>query len=269
MHVHLHDCFDRELFFNSILKNAVSYTHGHDQEENFAIAIFLAESKNSNNFEKFSKEARLSNTIGKCEIRQTDEECSLNIRAENGMNIYLISGRQIITSENIEVLALATSEKFDDGLPIKSLIDSITKAQAIPVIPWGFGKWTGKRGALVTQLIQSNDTMPFFLGDNGGRTAFLPYPAHFLLAKQKGFKILPGTDPLPFPSECKRVGSFGCIMQTELSKKFPAAHIKEFLFNSNSVIQTYGKLVTPYRFLLNQIRIQFKKSGQRSGKNNN
>ena len=42
-----------------------------------------------------------------------------------------------------------------------------------------------------------------FLGDNGGRSSMLPYPTQFNLAEANEMKILPGSDPLPFPQEAK------------------------------------------------------------------
>jgi hypothetical protein len=47
-------------------------------------------------------------------INRTSEENSLRI-SDGTNNIFLIAGHQIITSENLEVLALGTINRFQNG----------------------------------------------------------------------------------------------------------------------------------------------------------
>ena len=77
-------------------------------------------------------------------LQKTKENCSLLAKTEDGRKLILIAGRQMITKENLEFLALVTNEKFDNGKPIKDLIIEVLKAESIPVIPWGVGKWLVK-----------------------------------------------------------------------------------------------------------------------------
>ena len=62
----------------------------------------------------------------------------------------------------------------------------------------GFGKWIGRRGAVLQKLLATHNYPYLFLGDNSGRPSFWSKPHYFQLAKKQAIRILPDTDPLPF-----------------------------------------------------------------------
>ena len=78
-----------------------------------------------------------------------NEENSLLCIDSNDKKILFIAGRQIVTLEKIEVLALGLKENYSDNKSIEEVINYILSKNALPVIPWGVGKWIGKRGAIV------------------------------------------------------------------------------------------------------------------------
>ena len=75
-----------------------------------------------------------------------DEAESLTASSKSGQDLSIVAGRQIVTAENLEILALGFDAGLDDGLPIDEVILAVQAAGALCVLPWGFGKWTGKRG---------------------------------------------------------------------------------------------------------------------------
>jgi hypothetical protein len=184
------------------------------------------------------------------------EKCALLAKRDTGEVLYLIAGRQIVTSEGLEVLALATESLFDDGKSLVESLRNIREQDAIPVIPWAFGKWLGRRGKILSDILQAESGKELFLGDNGGRPVFWQHPEHFRQARSSGVCILPGSDPLPFKAEMTRVGSFGFIIKARTSTKYPAADIKKYVRNNPSDIHAYGRLEKPMRFLTNQIRLR-------------
>ena len=159
--------------------------------------------------------------------------------------------------EKLEVLALATETIFHDGKILLDTVSEVLEKGGIPVIPWGFGKWWGRRGEILTGFLNINSNQKFYLGDNGGRPAFYKIPFHFELGYKKNVKILNGSDPLPLPSQFKRVGNFGFVIKGVIDPKFPARSIKELLFNSAATIQNYGALENPIRFVKNQVLLKF------------
>jgi len=188
-----------------------------------------------------------------------EAECLKATRGER-QNIFIVAGRQITTSENLEVLALGTTKTFEDGRTLEKAIDQIDEYGAIAVIPWGVGKWLGKRGKLLTEFILKNHGSNLFLGDNGGRPLFWFSISQFKLAAEIGIKILRGTDPLPIRQEIQRPGNFGFMISERLNHAKPSFHLKQLLTDGNVNLINYGKLENPFRFFRNQSFLR-KKTG--------
>ncbi len=263
-HVHIYDCFDLEKFFDSAFANFKSEASRLGQEDAFIAILLLTETSKDNWFQRLtsyacSKVGIGNKTISGWKFHPTDENCSLRVLHGGGQSILLIAGRQIVTAEDLEVLALLTDRRFKDGAPLEGLIQAVGNSDGIPVVPWGFGKWTGRRGMILSNLLESSKASELFLGDNGGRAAFLPPPYHFKLAASKGIRVLPGSDPLPFHSESHRAGSFGFSLEGSISPDQPGRDFRQILLDPSTRPRAYGLLEKPYRFLRNQLAIQILK----------
>ncbi len=193
------------------------------------------------------------------EFYRTKEDVSLYAKAGDSKTLLLISGRQIQTSEGLEVLALGSSGQYKDGFQIEDLINNIIEHNEIPVLPWGVGKWLGRRGRIVTSLIESMNNCSLFLGDNSGRPVFWRQPRQFSIAKAKGISILPGSDPLPFPLHEAGLGNFGFTLDSDIDALEPCKSLKNILSNQKSNVCAYGKLEKTWRFFINQSRMQLAK----------
>ncbi len=260
-HVHLYDCFDLTKLLNSAWDNFQSFAEQQDYQDNFSTVLLLTEIGTQDCFNKFfvAPESQINQNIVQDEwtFHSTQEDLSLYASKQNRQGIFVIAGRQIVTAEKLEILALITNETFADGLPLEATIKSILAVGGIPVIPWGFGKWMGKRGKLLHDFLANSNFPMLFLGDNGGRPVFWQKPPHFQQAETKGLRILPGTDPLPLASEYYRPGSFGFALQGELSTEEPGKQLKQMLLDSTTNIQAYGSLENPWRFIRNQLAIRY------------
>jgi hypothetical protein len=263
-HVHIYDCFDLEKFFDSAYANFKSAAEQFDHSNKFTGILLLTETSVDNWFRHLSdyaegKNIPLIKKKYKWKIRHTSENNSLIVESEGSKKLLLIAGRQIATSEGLEILALSTVDNFKDGNPIKKLIADIKDKDGIPVIPWGFGKWLGRRGKILSDLMMEAEHNNFCLGDNGGRPKFLATPFHFKLAKKKGIRIFPGSDPLPFKAEYSRAGSYGFSIFESISFNYPWRDLKNILNKSELFINSYGSFENPFRFLHNQIAMQIRK----------
>jgi hypothetical protein len=265
-HVHIHGCFPLAGFFDAAHANferAARIQPGSRKtsHDGFIGVLMLTETARADCFKRLSARADGEDSgLGEWRLRQTEETGSVTAE-RHGQCLYIIAGRQIVTAESLEVLALGCEDFVPAGEPVRWVIDRVRSAGAIAVIPWGFGKWWGGRGKVVSGLLKDHERLGFFLGDNGGRTAFLGRPAHFEDARRDGIAILPGTDPLPFPAECGRAGSFGLVMHQPIDPARPAAEIKRLLTSTPLGMKPYGRLETPLRFIHNQIAMQFYKHG--------
>lgn len=251
-HVHFHKNYDVELFFNSIksnFQNNCPYESAHH-------IICLTESVNTN----FFKELILKNIkINNWFFKQTNNTNTILAKHKSGFELFIIAGRQIVTNENLEVLAIGMVNDFQDGQPIDLVISKVIAGGFIPIIPWGFGKWSGNRGEVVENIINRNKYHPLFLGDNGNRPPFIKLPLVFERAKEKNIFNLQGSDPLPFGNEEFRPGSFGVFIDASLNTDAPYESIFSILKNENVKINAYGELESYYKFFKHQIGMQIVK----------
>ena len=186
------------------------------------------------------------------------------MKRQGGAALVVIAGRQIATSEGLEVLALGTDEVFTDGLPLGDVVDQAREAGALPVIPWGLGKWWGKRGAILNRYLGSARGQEIFLGDSGGRPALWREPAQCALAHRSGIPILRGSDPLPMPSEAWRPGSYGFRFDASMEPDFPCRSVKAAVRARGFSPLPSGRGEKSHRFVRNQLRMQILKRGRRS-----
>lgn len=263
-HVHIHDCFDLEDFLDAALTNFRAESIRCGRRNAFTALLLLTESEQENWFDRLVHYARNGYTLAKVasrtwSFRRTAESCSLLAECNGAQAFYIVAGRQIVTAEGLEVLALITDRQFANGQVLAEVIESVKAAGAIPAIPWGWGKWMGKRGRLLKRVLEDSKHPGVFLGDNSGRPQFLPRPSHFSLAESRGIRILPGSDPLPFVSECSRAGSFGFSLEGAVPFGQPAGNLRRMLTGSDNNIRTYGQLESPLRFFRNQLAMQLEK----------
>jgi hypothetical protein len=258
-HVHIYECFDVSTLLDAAIANFQTEAARRGNGETFAGALLLTESRGYNWFSRLRAHAESAVQLGGWRFELTEEPSSLQARRGDGALLILIAGRQIATSEDLEVLALGTDTTFDDGLTLTETIEKVQRARGLPTIPWGAGKWLGTRGSLLTKVMEKSDSHELFLGDNSGRPVFWKRPFHFELATRRGIRILPGTDPLPFRSEQARAGSFGLAVRAGLDLNRPASDLKQILRNQSITMQSYGHLESVLRFVRHQVTIQLRK----------
>ena len=237
-HVHLHDCFELSDFLNAALANFQQHS-----SQPITGALLLAEVKD---VDAFSNRLKQSQSLASWTAQPTKEDCSVWFEHKEGHKILITAGRQIVTSEKIEVLALITHQKIQDGLSLEETLQQISAADALPVLPWGVGKWIGDRGQLVQQQLEASHKT-LFAGDNGGRPALWKLPDYFYQKPQ-----LPGSDPLPLESEVSRAGSYGFAIDAAIDSDKPGESLKQVLQQSASSMQTYGRSQPLLQFIKSQ-----------------
>ena len=162
---------------------------------------------------------------------------------------WLLRAAKLRRLERIEVLAVACIENIANGLTLDATIAAIQDAGAVPVLPWGVGKWLGERGRLVANAAARYSLL---LGDNAGRPFGWPRPALF-----QQYVVLPGTDPLWLKTEQERVGTYGFVLEGHFDSDRPAAGIVNALQNLTQSPPVFGNRVGPYGFLRQQLGLRF------------
>lgn len=131
-------------------------------------------------------------------VSPTEDGLALRIDLQP-VPLYLVAGRQIVTSERLELLCLTADLEIEDGIPIRHGVEKIIDAGAIPMVPWSPGKWMGKRGKILEVLLEEKRGV--YLGDTAIRPGRRWGQKHFSLVKEQGLPVLPGSDPLPAKGE--------------------------------------------------------------------
>lgn len=262
-HVHIHDAHPQTAVLDCACKNFLLAARSISAGDSFTGVLLLTETARASVFQRMWQSADTSRQTGTPEagwwFRHTDEPCSLWAHRGPDMRLLIVAGRQIVTAERLEVLAIGTSRFFPDGKPTDEVVRAVTASGALAVIPWGFGKWRGRRGRILSDLMKQFTGSDFFLGDNGGRPRLLPDPAQFTEARSRGFGILPGSDPLPFRAEFRRAGSFGFALPGVLSEEMPSTDLKRLILGGTRPIEPFGQLEGSVRFIRNQISMQIHK----------
>jgi hypothetical protein len=266
--VHIHACYDIDEFFDHAYRN-LSGALARPADTPSAFYLMLTETAGDHYFSALHRLARGADPalnvdgtdrpvhLRRWSVATTAEEESLVV-TQGGRRLILVAGRQVACKEGLEVLLLATTGSFQDRRSIREVL-SEGEALGVPrVVPWGAGKWFFRRARLVTELIQANRGPLFFLGDEGGRPAFWPYPRHFREAALLGVHDLPGTDPLPFPHDIEKVGRVGFRVAMEFDEATPARSLVSAL-RADTPFERFARLEPPGRFVRNQVAMQLRK----------
>lgn len=269
-HVHIHPCFRPEALLASAFRNFQVLA----QEINavrFAGFLLLTESAGTDVFSDLRAHCATDRTapVADFQIKRTGEAESLIVRDRSGTELYLVAGRQIVTAERLEVLALGCGSSFPDGCPIDQLLDRLTSAYApagssasaascrpLIVLPWGAGKWLGTRGRKMEQLV-AQAAWPLFLGDNGNRPFFWPLPALFKTAQGRGIRNLAGSDPLPLPGQERKAGGFGVRLSGAIDPMQPFTSLCALLQDPEVPLCPFGRSERLYPFVRQQMRMRF------------
>lgn len=256
-HVHFHNCFEPAAF--------LAAAHNNFQRQACALGVtewwgtlLMTESASADWFRGLA-EGRTEHTPSGWRVRPLSEPCSLALEGPGGAMLTVIAGRQIVTAERLEVLAIGMPRKIPDGTPLRDCMQVAACAGALRILPWGNGKWLGARGQLIRSLIEQAQAGEFFLGDNSGRLRFAPCPKEFLLGRKKGLWVLPGSDPLPFASESDKVGSYGFSLPMRPDQQNPYAWLRARLASDPQQIRPYGRRESVGRFVRNQLAMQIHK----------
>jgi len=296
-HVHIHGCFDSDRLFASARERALelggplllllSESDGDDYFERFLRdadrdAGVLASAgrgtaiesdsearseSDSDNARRTAIETRSTHDSAlSARIRRTAEPHSLIVDrvGEPGAKVYLVAGRQKVSVERIEVLALGLApgdplrSEPDGAISAERLVRRTLDAGAIAVLPWGFGKWIGPRGRTVAELAHGSGFCGhprFFLGDIAHRCWPWPMPRAF----RAGSRVLPGTDPLPLPGLEAGIARYGFCVEGGWDPERPVASLLDAL-SSEQRIESVGRRDSPWATLAQQLRYRIRRA---------
>ncbi len=220
--------------------------------------LFLCETEGQRAFDGLRRNAGSAveaRDDGHWTVASTSEIVSLVFNDKQARPIIVVRGQQIITSENLEVLAIGSENSISNGLSLGNTLDEARSANCQIILPWGVGKWFGARGKLVDGVIERLDYPGLHIGDNAGRPWFWPVP-RFRRAHSRGIKVLCGSDPLPFDGDECRMGEYVSVFDGAIDLETPWNSIVNLLDDADVIPETSGTLMGVRDFAMSQISLR-------------
>lgn len=250
-HAHWHPLFDPDALLKAAYQNLSRAACTLDAKRQFSAVLFVAGIET-----QMLPFGRKPSPSRYWHFRPTAEKNTLLAQAPEGHQIVLVLGHQVVSAEGIEVLGYTPHRNLSSGPVADQIVANILAADGIAIIPWGFGKWLGRRKSAVIRLVETWGNN-LSLGDNGGRSLFFSSPAIFESARQKGIRILPGSDPLPIVGESERVGTCGFCLEGMLDKNAPLGHIVQALRRPRHEVRRFARHAKPVEFIRKQAMLRW------------
>lgn len=267
-HVHYHDLFDVSVFLNSAARNFSHAAQLSDEVSACVLAVCAVDDRES------PLSLLADRVLGTdWSVTASDARVLVVSRAPEGNpaanasrcnQLVLIAGRQVVTRESLELLAIGTASSLRHGLPLQETMQQVEESSGVSVLPWGFGKWHFERGSVVRSLVSSaasgTQRSQVLLGDNGCRWQSLR-PRLLKFAEAASFSVIAGSDPLPLASHVSRAGSFGSVLDVNIDAtgQNVADSICQTLRELRTSPPTFGRCRSAFSLLRDQITLRLAK----------
>lgn len=213
-HVHLYPFYRLHAVFDAAHRNLRQAAPDAER-----LALCLAERSGQHAYEAMRSGDLLP---AMWHIRPAAPSPALEVYTSDGRTLWLIPGRQVVTAERIEVLALGADLAMEDGAPLTDVLARVRTGGALPVLPWGVGKWFGARGRHVRDAIEAARPGELAVADTHIRPQHSPRPTNLRRAAERGLAVLAGSDPLPEPGEEAVAGMYGVLVEGAPERGLPA-----------------------------------------------
>lgn len=257
-HVHLYPTYDLSRAFRAAFENFAQLERRLATAEPVLRLLFLTERSNCRYFDALSREESLPG-LG----LSRHSERILSVRNESGQELHLVAGRQIATKERLELLALDTLERFQDGVSLEEAFSAVREKAAVPVLNWSLGKWMFGRAHCIERMLAEHSPTELLVGDIAARPLGWGTPRLFSEAARRGYRFVAGSDPLPFAGEEKRLGRYASVAVCgELS---PPEAVRRLLTDPSLKLTTLGLRDNPVEAVVRHLSNQRARSTYNSG----
>ena len=258
-HVHYYECFHLGHFLRATRRELCKSAIMANDEGSHHRILVLLDVEDVSCFDML-RCAVLSSNEADWRVQETKEAFSFSmlipLSGRGVCRVSVVRGYQAATVERLEVLALGTDARLREGVTLEETVRCTIDVGAIPIIPWGLGKWWGARGRMLKDMMQSEMGTSIWLGDTSHRPMGLPQPRAFAVAEARGIPIIPGSDPFPLPSHAGRVGRYGFTLTGVMDSEYPGASLKALLNERDSGLTTFGTRTNLVGSLRNQVKLR-------------
>jgi len=231
-HAHIYPFFNLQIALDAVF-NAL-----RDKYPTTPRIVCLAERHDCNVFDQLKKTQEFT---GESEYKVEDCGAYLRVASRKSYSIcYFLPGRQIVTAEKIEILALNSTAKFQDGVTAVDAVYGALDVGALPVVAWSPGKWFFQRRGVVERLLEKFGPKEIALGDTSLRPMGWTTPVLIREAIKACYKVLSGSDPLPLAGEETRLGSYMTAIGNGKLESTPDDRIGQLLLDQNVNLSSVG-----------------------------
>lgn len=253
-HVHVYPVYDPAV----LIRRGVRRLRRSAGTPSAACALFLAEGRGFDFFSRLRDgSAGLDSGLN---VEREEEIGAVRVTESGGESIWIIAGRQIVTAERVEILALTLTGGVEDGRPSAETVEAVLAQGGVPVLAWAPGKWMFRRASVIESLLDRFGPQQLSLGDTTLRPLGWPAPAPM---RDPSRRVLAGSDPLPLAGEEARVGSYGVRLAGGFDPRLPVTSFRKLLTDPDTPIQLIGRRDTPWRAAGRLFRHHRQKRGPR------
>lgn len=225
-HLHMYPCYDTAKALSVLVRALRSY------DTDAELAAVLAERSDCHFFADL-KEGRVGEERLGGRVEVLDGAVRV-IHAEGVITIF--PGRQVVTAERVEVMALTVDEAPADGVPAVDALAAIRETGGLPAVGWAPGKWMFGRKHVVAGLIRSASPGELLLGDTSLRPTMWAEPLLMREGRQKGLGVAAGSDPLPAVGEERFMGRYATRLEGTLVGEQPVVALRKALRSSGQSV---------------------------------
>ena len=255
-HVHVYPQFDSKSMIEAARRNfRISQHRSNNRDE--AVKVWLLTERSDCAFFNHAP-TRLEDFI----VEPSGEPEALIVRDAGTREplLYILAGRQIVTRERLEICALATLFFVGDGeLSASEAVRAVNDAGGIAAVNWAPGKWFGARGRTVERLFNEFSPQQLLISDTTMRPTVWPTPRLMATAVKSGYRIVCGSDPLPFSGEEQMVARYAFLVQGDFDDGRPATSIRKILADA-AHFTPCGRRSGLFQFVRRQSRIMREKN---------
>lgn len=233
-HIHIYPSVDAAL----LIEHAMRRLRHLSPKSGDIVALFLAEGRGHDVFSSLSNNAV---DLSGMSVAGHEESEALLLKHKSLGEVWVFAGRQIVTAEKLEVLALTMQDVVEDGQPIGRVIDSVIETGGIPVLSWAPGKWFSRRGEVVEKVINEYKPGRILIGDTSLRPLGWPEPSVMKRASAMGFGIIAGSDPLPIHGEERQAGRYAARCELSFDSCKPVTSVRSGLKDPSIRIDRIGR----------------------------
>ncbi len=237
LHAHWYPCYDyREALDRAWMHMSRWVDHEANQRP---LVLVLAEGAEGRCFDGLLQ-GHYDETIYPWRPTSNPEPESMCLNDGEGRSLWMVRGRQMVSAERLEILALCTGDASMAELPAAEMLPAIHSARGVPMFSWAPGKWMGERGRILRTLLEDENSGAFLLGDSAMRPRCCLQPAAFQRALDLGRAIAAGSDPLPVPGEEHYMGSYLTNLSGCEERALPCQALRKELLAGRGWFSTTG-----------------------------